>query len=53
MCSFVSFSISSSIEGLSANSNDVKLGDFGLAALMEECTRGSVSGTPNYLAPEV
>ena len=36
-----------------AHNGDIKLGDFGLASKMEHLTRGSVSGTPNYLAPEV
>ncbi|GMR37058.1 hypothetical protein PMAYCL1PPCAC_07253, partial [Pristionchus mayeri] len=31
----------------------VKLADFGLACMMKDVSGASVSGTPNYLAPEV
>ncbi|CAI4221418.1 unnamed protein product [Auanema sp. JU1783] len=35
------------------NDREVKLGDFGLAIEMKDLHSASVSGTPNYLAPEV
>ncbi|GMT16760.1 hypothetical protein PFISCL1PPCAC_8057, partial [Pristionchus fissidentatus] len=37
----------------SGNRTVVKLADFGLACMMKEVATASVSGTPNYLAPEV
>ena len=32
---------------------DYKLGDFGIARTMEHTTRATVTGTPDYMAPEV
>ncbi|VDM54676.1 unnamed protein product [Angiostrongylus costaricensis] len=38
---------------LIGSDEQVKLADFGLAILMQDLNPMSVSGTPNYLAPEI
>jgi len=36
-----------------SENGEYKLGDFGIAKIMDESNRGTIAGTPGYMAPEV